>query len=710
MSEVVGEGVVRIRTDESGVDVDGAGKRAGQGYTSGFKSSLKGLAVAIGATLAATKAVDFLKDSVAEGREAQKVAAATTQIIKATGGAANITAGQVSDLAGALSLKTGVDDEAIQTGANLLLTFKNVRNEVGKGNDIFNQATQASLDLSAAGFGSVESASKGLGKALNDPLKGITALGRAGVTFTEAQKSQIAAMVEQGDLLGAQKIILGEVQAQVGGVAEATATAGEKASVAWGNVKEQVGTALIPVLDTLANIFVTHIVPAILGVVDAASGLGPVFRAVGGFIQGAFSGDEAGSFFDSIRTAVSSVMPVLMGLFQQALPVLQSFFAGLAAQAQATLPVLRDLFVGQVLPAVTALAEYVIANVVPIFLQVADIVATQVVPAIGALAQFVYGTLYPALLSIVTAVASNLKPVLDTLVAVFRDQILPTVARVIEQIRTELIPALQPIISVVVTVVGALLQFASAVLGVVLPPLIRLAAFIIANVIPAVVKIITVVLQVIGFLGRLAGAVAGGIASFGRFQAAAASLVREGIEKVLSVIASLPTRIINLGGKFLEAGESIIGKFVDGLKGVGSFASGIADAIWGAVKGVINSAIDKLNDLLEFTIDVGPKSFTVNPPDIGHLQGGTQSARAGFYTVGEVGPERVYLPEGARVLTAAQTRQEVAGGDVVALLAAILAALQAGAQRPNVTAVLPDGDPEAAAMAIFNRFATAGEF
>ena len=30
-----------------------------------------------------------------------------------------------------------------------------------------------------------------LGKALNDPVKGITALGRAGVTFTDEQKKQI---------------------------------------------------------------------------------------------------------------------------------------------------------------------------------------------------------------------------------------------------------------------------------------------------------------------------------------------------------------------------------------------------------------------------------------------------------------------------------------------------------------------------------------
>ena len=47
-----------------------------------------------------------------------------------------------------------------------------------------------------------------VGKALNDPLKGLTALSRIGVQFTAQQQEQIKAMVEVGDVAGAQKIIL----------------------------------------------------------------------------------------------------------------------------------------------------------------------------------------------------------------------------------------------------------------------------------------------------------------------------------------------------------------------------------------------------------------------------------------------------------------------------------------------------------------------
>lgn len=236
------------------------GKRFGGTFLGGAKSALKGFA----GIFAVGLVVKGLKDVVAEAREAQKVGALTAQVIKSTGGAANVTASQVEKLATALSNKTAVDDEVIQHGANLLLTFKNVRNEAGKGADIFNQATAAAIDLSAAGFGSIDSASKMLGKALNDPIKGMTALGRAGVTFTASQQKTIKALVQSGDLLGAQKIILGEVKSQVGGAGAASATAGEKMRVAWNNAKESLGTALLPALDSLQIAITTKIIPAIV--------------------------------------------------------------------------------------------------------------------------------------------------------------------------------------------------------------------------------------------------------------------------------------------------------------------------------------------------------------------------------------------------------------------------------------------------------------
>ena len=710
MSETVGEAVVRIRSDETGFDPADSGKRAGDGYAKGFGGAIKGIGVGIAAALAAGKAVQFLGDAVGEARESQKVAATTTQIIKSTGSAANVTAGQVGDLAGALSAKAGVDDELVQSGANLLLTFKNVRNEAGKSNDIFNQATAAALDLSAAGFGSVESASVMLGKALNDPTKGISALGRAGVTFTQAQKDQVKALQESGDLLGAQKIILGEVKGQVGGVATATATAGEKASVAWGNIKESVGTLLLPALDAVANVFTTAIAPAVQTGISALSGLGPVFSSIGDAIGGISKNAGVGKFIDSMVDGFQGLLVAVKPVIAQIGPALASLGDSIGANV---LPVLSDIgavITGQVVPAVTAFVSYAVANLLPVFQQVWSVITSQVIPTIASLASFFYTTLYPAIFQIVTTVISNLKPAFDALVAVFVGQVLPTVQRLVEQIRTQLIPALTPVISTVVQVIGFLAKLAATILGVVLPPLFRIAGFIIANVVPAVVSIITWVAKFVGGLISLGKAIGSAVASFARFYTSLVTGVARAVSSVVTAIAALPGKIIGFVGRMLSAGKDLIGGLFSGItsaaSSAGGFVSGLAGKIADAVKGAINNALN-----LPLTISlpkiVGGGTFTVLP----RLQSGSLEglAEGGEFRVGEVGPERVYLPAGTRVLSAAQTRQADSRGsiDYAALGAAVAAALAPvlAAQRP-VSFALPSGDPEAAAMAAINRLAT----
>lgn len=263
------------------------GQSIGSGMRVGISGSLRNMAGLMAGAFAAVKGVQVFGSFITEARESEKISRITANAIRATGGVANVTAGQVGQLATALSNKTAVDDELVQSGANLLLTFKNIRNEAGAGNDIFNQATAAALDLSAAGFGSVEGASKTLGKALNDPIKGISALGRAGVTFTQQQKDQIKTLVESGDVLGAQRIIMEEIQGQVGGAAAAAADPMERLRVVAGNLKEQIGGALLPMVERLATWFGEKAAPAIGVLFDALTGRSEVgeFEGFLGFIN-----------------------------------------------------------------------------------------------------------------------------------------------------------------------------------------------------------------------------------------------------------------------------------------------------------------------------------------------------------------------------------------------------------------------------------------
>lgn len=241
-----------------------SGKTAGEDLKKGGAAAelgMKGLNIAgLGAAAAVGALALGLKSAIKSAMEAEMVMAQTENTIRATGGAAGLTAQQVADMAGSLSLLTGIEDDTILSGQNLLLTFKAI------GADTFPRATAAMADLAVMmNKGSVEglnlqTTSMMLGKALQDPTKGITALQRAGISFSDSQKAMIREMVATNDLAGAQALILAELEAQVGGAAEA---AGKTAAGSFAKLKnvvgelgEEIGKELLPPL-TAAATFMT---------------------------------------------------------------------------------------------------------------------------------------------------------------------------------------------------------------------------------------------------------------------------------------------------------------------------------------------------------------------------------------------------------------------------------------------------------------------
>ena len=221
-------------------------------------AAVTGLAKVAAGVAVAAGVIGFKLASAAY--ESQKVMAQTTAIISATGGAAGVTADQVSKLSEKLAMQIGVDDELIQSSANLLLTFKSVKNQAGANNDIFNRAVTITQDMANV-FGGADSAAKQLGKALSDPVAGLTALKKSGIDFTEQQKEQIETLVKSGKTLEAQKIILEEIENQVGGTAAASATGFDRMKVAVGNVAETFGALLIPFIERFATFVIDNVVP-----------------------------------------------------------------------------------------------------------------------------------------------------------------------------------------------------------------------------------------------------------------------------------------------------------------------------------------------------------------------------------------------------------------------------------------------------------------
>ena len=246
-----------VNNDAANRSISDTDRRA-QGVHKSFGTMI-GTAAKWGAALAVAVggiAVTSIKDA----GEAEASLAQLDAVIKSTGGAAGVTRTELTDLADSLEKTTKFSAESTQAAESLLLTFTNI------GKDVFPEATRTALDMATALGGEPKDQAIALGKALNDPIKGITALTRVGVSFTEGQKASIKAMQEHGNVAGAQKIILAELAKEFGGSAEAAGKTfpGQLAIAknALGNVTETLGTALLPKLTEFLN-WVTPNLPAI---------------------------------------------------------------------------------------------------------------------------------------------------------------------------------------------------------------------------------------------------------------------------------------------------------------------------------------------------------------------------------------------------------------------------------------------------------------
>lgn len=346
------------------------------------------LAAGLGIAAAGVTALTgVLVTSVGAAADAERVTAQLEAVIRSTGGAAGLTVADVQALGTSLSNLSTFEDDAINSASALMLTFTNV------GSEVFPTAMQAVLDMSTAMGQDLSSSTVQLGKALNDPIAGITALSRVGVSFTEDQKTMIEGMVEAGDTMGAQKIILAELAKEFGGSASAQAETftGKMAQMRnrIGEVQEGIGTALLPVLSTLVDTYG----PKLL---TAAENAGTFFAA---FV----SGDAVGA-----RTALEEMfgkdnvakVEALSAKFNEIAttvgPALITFFDN----AQKAVQPLADVVIPALQEAFQQVGEWVTANL-PLMQETVETV-------IGAITEF-WTTNHDAIFLVVKTVWENIK-------------------------------------------------------------------------------------------------------------------------------------------------------------------------------------------------------------------------------------------------------------------------------------------------------------
>jgi lambda family phage tail tape measure protein len=179
----------------------------------GALGSVNPAMVAAGVAMAGFAAVSVKAVNAFEKFEVQQKR--TEAVLKATGFSAGRTSKQLEQLAQGVGLNTLASTTELRDAIDQLLTFRSVAGST------FDRTIKLSQDLAAVGFGTLSSSAVQLGKALEDPVTGLSALRRVGGSFTQSQKDMIKNFVATGQVAKAQNAILDAVEKQVGGAGAA---------------------------------------------------------------------------------------------------------------------------------------------------------------------------------------------------------------------------------------------------------------------------------------------------------------------------------------------------------------------------------------------------------------------------------------------------------------------------------------------------------
>jgi hypothetical protein len=278
--------------------------------------SIKSKILSFGAGL--TTGLSF-QNMIASAQAGQKAVAQLGTVYKSTGGAVGLTQKQLIDLAAAQSRVTTYSKGANIATENMLMTFTNIKGGV------FKQALSTVNDMSTALGQDTKSSAIQLGKALNDPVKGITALSRVGVSFTSQQKNTIKSLVSTGQTAKAQQIIFGELNKEFGGSAT---NAGKTFTGTMTRIKNtitglggSIGSTLMPYMTQFSNLLIQKM-PAIQATIStiintATPLIAGIFKDIGQIITNLFPnlGGSTKTLQQNIQTLIANGLGAIKTIF-----------------------------------------------------------------------------------------------------------------------------------------------------------------------------------------------------------------------------------------------------------------------------------------------------------------------------------------------------------------------------------------------------------
>ena len=556
MAEKLGEAVLELRTDQSALDRGISEAETKASALAGKFDAFGQRAQAVGGRLSLAVTAPLLllaKESINAARDSEKALVSVEAALESMGHQAGFTSDQLQAMASEFQATTLFDaDEILQKVTANLLTFGNVSD------DAFARAQKAALDLSARLGTDLQSSTVMLGKALNDPIAGLTALTRVGVSFTEQQKDQIKAMAEAGDLAGAQAVILSELERQYGGQAEAAAAADggvTQLANSWGDFQEQIGAVLIEFIEPLVG------------------GLG----SLSSWLQSL--DDDTRKWVVGLALGAAALGPVLMmiGMMASGIGSLITVFAPLTAAVTATFGA-GGVFAGAFgsLSAFGSMLSLVGGAIAPFLAPLAAVAAA------GALIYATWDKIAPVMEALRTKMVETLGPKLQAL---------------IETVQTRLTALWNgPLGDGIRVVIDWLGQFSAAYISVLGEGLLRVVSAAV-SAIDAGFKIVTDVIGIVIALltGDFASAWEGLKSLVGNVITGVVnilnSLVPEAVKVVSEMAANFTNGLGQLAASMVTMGRNIVDGIVKGILAA-------PEAVWNALKSVVLRGVANVRAML----------------------------------------------------------------------------------------------------------------
>lgn len=224
----------------------------------------------LGITFAVFEGMEFIKDSVEQMHKLHDAEAQVEAGLESTHHAAGLVMKDLDESARGLEERFKYSRAEIMDMQAQLLTFPAITK------DAFAGTEQAVLDMASRLHQAPNQLAIMLGKAMQDPEKGMNALRRIGVNFTKEQIEAAKQMVATGQIAKVQTGILKELSVEFGGSAAAAAAADPlfRYNKIMESIKLEVGDAAISLLHDLtpALEFTGNVIKSGIGLVREFAG------------------------------------------------------------------------------------------------------------------------------------------------------------------------------------------------------------------------------------------------------------------------------------------------------------------------------------------------------------------------------------------------------------------------------------------------------